>query len=124
MAGEKLMLQFPLQIMAWMHISGITPAISESLMKLSIESVKEAKKRNISVSCDLNYRKNLWKYGKNAQEVMSEMAVTVTSLLQMKKMFRNPLELQLMLMLNQAKSTILSMRSLEIRFLKSILTLK
>lgn len=124
MAGEKLMLQFPLQIMAWMHISGITPAISESLMKLSIESVKEAKKRNITVSCDLNYRKNLWKYGKNAQEVMSEMAVTVTSLLQMKKMFRNPLELQLMLMLNQAKSTILSMRSLEIRFLKSILTLK
>ena len=124
MAGEKLMLQFPLQIMAWMHISGITPAISESLMKHSIESVKEAKKRNITVSCDLNYRKNLWKYGKNAQEVMSEMAVTVTSLLQMKKMFRNPLELQLMLMLNQAKSTILSMRSLEIRFLKSILTLK
>ena len=118
------MLQFPLQIMAWMHISGITPAISESLMKLSIESVKEAKKRNITVSCDLNYRKNLWKYGKNAQEVMSEMAVTVTFLLQMKKMFRNPLELQLMLMLNQAKSTILSMRSLEIRFLKSILTLK
>lgn len=58
----------------WMHISGITPAISESLMELSMESVKEAKKRNITVSCDLNYRKNLWKYGKNAQEVMSEMA--------------------------------------------------
>ena len=58
----------------WMHISGITPAISESLMELSIESIKEAKKRNITVSCDLNYRKNLWKYGKNAQEVMSEMA--------------------------------------------------
>ena len=58
----------------WMHISGITPAISESLMELSIESVKEAKMRNIVVSCDLNYRKNLWKYGKNAQEVMSEMA--------------------------------------------------
>ena len=58
----------------WMHISGITPAISESLMELSIESVKEAKKRNITVSCDLNYRKNLWKYGRNAQEVMSEMA--------------------------------------------------
>ena len=43
-------------------------------MELSIESVKEAKTRNIVVSCDLNYRKNLWKYGKNAQEVMSEMA--------------------------------------------------
>lgn len=58
----------------WMHISGITPAISESLKDLSLESVKEAKKRNITVSCDLNYRKNLWKYGKSAQEVMSEMA--------------------------------------------------
>lgn len=58
----------------WMHISGITPAISESLMELSMESVKEAKKRGITLSCDLNYRKNLWKYGKQAAEVMSEMA--------------------------------------------------
>ena len=58
----------------WMHISGITPAISESLMELSLEGVKEAKKRGITVSCDLNFRKKLWKYGKSAQEVMSEMA--------------------------------------------------
>ena len=42
-------------------------------MVLSLESVKEAKKRNITVSCDLNYRKNLWKYGKKASEVMREM---------------------------------------------------
>ena len=34
----------------------------------------EWKKRNITVSCDLNYRKNLWKYGKKASEVMREMA--------------------------------------------------
>lgn len=58
----------------WFHITGITPAISESAMELSLESVKEAKKRNITVSCDLNYRKNLWKYGKKASEVMREMA--------------------------------------------------
>ena len=51
----------------WFHITGITPAISESAMELSLESVKEAKKRNITVSCDLNYRKNLWKYGKKAR---------------------------------------------------------
>ena len=57
----------------WFHITGITPAISESAMKLSLESVKEAKKRNITVSCDLNYRKNLWKYGKTASEVMPEL---------------------------------------------------
>ena len=58
----------------WFHISGITPAISESAMELSIESVKEAKKRGVTVSCDLNFRKNLWKYGKKASEVMREIA--------------------------------------------------
>ena len=58
----------------WFHITGITPAISESAMELSLESVREAKKRGITVSCDLNYRKNLWKYGKKAAEVMREMA--------------------------------------------------
>lgn len=58
----------------WFHITGITPAISESAMELSLESVKKAKKRNIIVSCDLNYRKNLWKYGKRAAEVMGELA--------------------------------------------------
>ena len=57
----------------WFHITGITPAISESAMELSLESVKEAKKRGITVSCDLNYRKNLWKYGKEAKEVMTEI---------------------------------------------------
>lgn len=58
----------------WFHITGITPALSESAMKLSVEAVREAGKRNITVSCDLNYRKNLWKYGKKAEEVMREMA--------------------------------------------------
>ena len=57
----------------WFHITGITPAISESAMLLSLEAVQEAKKRNITVSCDLNYRKNLWKYGKKASEVMREL---------------------------------------------------
>ena len=58
----------------WFHITGITPAISESAMELSLESVKVAKEKGITVSCDLNYRKNLWKYGKRAAEVMREMA--------------------------------------------------
>lgn len=58
----------------WFHITGITPAVSESLMMLSIESVQEAKKRGITVSCDLNYRKNLWKYGRNAEEIMCIIA--------------------------------------------------
>ncbi|MGN0980442.1 MAG: PfkB family carbohydrate kinase [Candidatus Avoscillospira sp.] len=58
----------------WFHITGITPAISETAMLLSLESVKAAKAKGITVSCDLNYRKNLWKYGKKAAEVMRELA--------------------------------------------------
>lgn len=56
----------------WFHITGITPAISESAMELSLESVREAKKRGITVSCDLNYRKNLWSEEK-AKSVMEEL---------------------------------------------------
>lgn len=59
---------------SWFHITGITPAISETAMQLAIDSVKEAKERGITVSCDLNYRKNLWKYGKKASDVMREIA--------------------------------------------------
>ena len=58
----------------WFHITGITPAVSESAMELSLESVKAARERGIPVSCDLNYRKNLWNYGKRAAEVMRELA--------------------------------------------------
>lgn len=57
----------------WFHITGITPAISETAEELSLEAVREAKKRGITVSCDLNYRKNLWKYGVKAAEVMREL---------------------------------------------------
>ena len=57
----------------WFHITGITPAISQTAMQLSLESVQEAKKRGATVSCDLNFRKNLWKYGKTAPEVMAEL---------------------------------------------------
>ena len=55
------------------HITGITPALSETAAELSLDAVKEAKKRNITVSTDLNFRKKLWKYGKTAPEVMSEL---------------------------------------------------
>jgi 2-dehydro-3-deoxygluconokinase len=54
----------------WLHITGITPAISSSAAELAEQAMKTAKSLEITVSCDLNYRKNLWKYGKTAQEVM------------------------------------------------------
>lgn len=57
----------------WFHISGITPAISESGARVSLEAVLHAKEKGLSISCDLNYRKNLWNYGKTAHEVMTEI---------------------------------------------------
>jgi len=57
----------------WFHISGITPAISLSVSELSLEAVKKAKEKGVTVSCDLNFRKKLWKYGKSAPEVMGEL---------------------------------------------------
>ena len=73
----------------WFHITGITPAISESAMELSLESVKVAKEKGITVSCDLNYRKNLWKYGKKAAEVMRRnWPSMLMSLLPTRKMSR------------------------------------
>jgi 2-dehydro-3-deoxygluconokinase len=59
----------------WLHISGITPAISEVAKEASIAAVKEAEKRGITVSIDLNYRKNLWKYGVEAKEVMQQLTL-------------------------------------------------
>ena len=61
----------------WFHITGITPAISQGAMELSLESVQAAKRRGIMVSCDLNYRKNLWKYGRDARDIMSTLATYV-----------------------------------------------
>ena len=61
----------------WFHITGITPAISASAADLAMESVSAAKAKGLTVSCDLNYRKNLWKWGKPAAEVMRELVKSV-----------------------------------------------
>lgn len=58
---------------SWFHITGITPALSQSAADLAIESVQKARAAGLTVSCDLNYRKNLWKYGKSSKEIMSEL---------------------------------------------------
>lgn len=57
----------------WFHWTGITPAISEGAALVCLEGVKAARERGITVSCDLNFRKNLWKWGKQAGEVMPEL---------------------------------------------------
>ena len=57
----------------WFHWTGITPAISQGAADVCLEAVKAANRLGVTVSCDLNYRKNLWKYGKTASEVMPEL---------------------------------------------------
>ena len=54
----------------WFHWTGITPALSQGAADVCLEAIKAANALGVTVSCDLNYRKNLWKYGKNAGEIM------------------------------------------------------
>jgi 2-dehydro-3-deoxygluconokinase len=54
----------------WFHWTGITPAISQGAADICLEAIKAANAKGITVSTDLNYRKNLWKYGKTANQVM------------------------------------------------------
>ncbi|PCI51752.1 MAG: 2-dehydro-3-deoxygluconokinase [Alphaproteobacteria bacterium] len=57
----------------WLHITGITPALSQSAADMSMEAVKAAKEHGVTVSCDFNFRGKLWKYGKTAPEVMTDL---------------------------------------------------
>jgi 2-dehydro-3-deoxygluconokinase len=57
----------------WFHISGVTPAISAGAADLALEAVQAARAKHLVVSCDYNYRKNLWRWGKSAPEVMREL---------------------------------------------------
>lgn len=54
----------------WFHWTGITPAISQGAADVCREAIEVANKMGVTVSCDLNYRKKLWGYGKSASEVM------------------------------------------------------
>jgi 2-dehydro-3-deoxygluconokinase len=55
---------------AWFHWSGIAAAVSASTAEVCAEAIRAARRRGLTVSCDINYRKNLWRYGKSAQEVL------------------------------------------------------
>jgi len=58
---------------SWFHITGITPALSQSAADMSVKALEAAKKFGITVSCDFNYRSKLWNYGKSAPEVMRDI---------------------------------------------------
>src|SRR5262249_9713760 len=53
--------------------TGSTPPLRQSAAHPAIESVQKARTEGLTVSCDLNYRKNLWKYGKAAKDIMTEL---------------------------------------------------
>jgi 2-dehydro-3-deoxygluconokinase len=57
----------------WFHITGITPAISQTAADLALTAVQNAQEKGVTVSCDYNFRKKLWNYGKTAPEVMGEL---------------------------------------------------
>jgi 2-dehydro-3-deoxygluconokinase len=57
----------------WFHISGITPALSETAYKAVMASLKAAKEAGLTVSLDINLRRKLWKYGRTAEDVIKEM---------------------------------------------------
>ncbi|MBC7236457.1 MAG: sugar kinase [Chloroflexi bacterium] len=57
----------------WFHWTGITPAISEGAAAACMEAVQAAKKAGLTVSCDMNYRSKLWRWGKKAGEVMPDL---------------------------------------------------
>ncbi|NPV65976.1 MAG: sugar kinase [Anaerolineae bacterium] len=57
----------------WFHWTGITPAVSRGAAEALSEAISAARARGLTISCDLNYRKKLWKWGRTASEVMPEL---------------------------------------------------
>jgi 2-dehydro-3-deoxygluconokinase len=57
----------------WFHYTGITPAISQGAADTCLEALQTARKLGVTISGDINYRRNLWQYGKSATEVMPEL---------------------------------------------------
>lgn len=57
----------------WFHWSGITPALSQKCADLALTAVQKAVDKGLMVSGDLNYRSNLWQFGKNPQEIMPKL---------------------------------------------------
>ena len=67
---------------AWFHVTGITPALGDNIAAICLEACKKAKAKNITVSCDLNFRKKLWsaeKAGKVMTELMEYVDVCITN---------------------------------------------
>jgi 2-dehydro-3-deoxygluconokinase len=67
----------------WFHFSGITPALSDECAKITLDAVKAAKEKGMTVSIDLNYRENLWdadKFSKAIRELLEYCDVALGSI--------------------------------------------
>jgi 2-dehydro-3-deoxygluconokinase len=62
-----------MQQASWFHWTGITPAISQAAADACLEAINAAQKFQVPVSGDINYRRNLWQYGKQAIDVMPSL---------------------------------------------------
>lgn len=75
----------------WFHWTGITPAISEGAAMCCLDAIKTANRMGITVSGDIDPRKNMWKYGKTMQEGMPELVqntdIVITSTYGIYEMF-------------------------------------
>lgn len=78
----------------WFHWTGITPAISQKSADLLLEGLKFAKDKDITVSGDINYRRNLWQYGKSPLDVMPELIRYTDVIVAGKSDFKNCLDIQ------------------------------
>ena len=58
---------------SWFHWSGITPGISEAAARECLKACKVASEMGLKISCDLNYRSTLWKWGKKPEEILPEI---------------------------------------------------
>ena len=66
----------------WFHFTGITPALSNTLSSICLDACKEAKKKGITISCDLNYRNKLWskeEAGKVMERLMPYVDVCIAN---------------------------------------------
>ena len=61
----------------WFHWTGITPAISEGAAAVCLEAVKTAREMGLTVSCDLNYRAKLWKWGRLGRSKRTSTVLSV-----------------------------------------------
>ena len=77
----------------WLHVSGITPALSVAAAQATLAAVRCANKLGVKVSCDANYRSALWNYGDSPASVMKELVQGVDVLVAGADDFREMLEI-------------------------------